>query len=132
MSRSSHLPANPPAATPRNLARSVQSRAFAGLNAVLAPAIRAGLGSPWPIGAGAVIVESTGRRSGLPRQVPLLALRAGDRVYTSTVRPTSQWTRNLRAEPSARVWLHGTPRPATASIRTGPLTIAELRLDQTC
>ncbi len=99
---------------------------FANLNRFVRPAVKAGLGSPLPIGLGAVVLESTGRVSGKPREVPLLGLRVGDRVVVSTVRAASQWVKNLEAEDSAAVWYCGRRREATATVRRGPLNIVEL------
>ena len=107
----------------------LQRQLFASLNSVVRPAVEAGFGSPFPgFGLGAIVVESTGRKSGLPRRVPLLAARVGDRVYTSTVRSDSQWLRNLAANGSAQVWLNGRKQPATATVRRGPLSVATLRI----
>ncbi len=74
------------------------------------------------------LVEATGRRSGLPRQVPLVAGRVGNSLVVSTVRADSQWLRNLEADPRVRVWLAGRARSATASVRRGRLNIATLTL----
>lgn len=103
---------------------------FRALNSVVKPAVRAGLANPLPVGVGAVLVQTTGRKSGLPRQVPLVSVRLRDTVYVSTVRPDSQWMANLEANPDARVWLYGSERDVTATVRRNErLNVAELRLD---
>ncbi|MDJ0767584.1 MAG: nitroreductase/quinone reductase family protein [Ilumatobacter sp.] len=100
--------------------------AFRTLNRFVVPAVERGLANPLPIGTGAVVVETTGRVSGQPRRVPLLAARVGDRLLVSTVRPDSQWFANLEADPDASVRLFGEDRPATARLRRGPLNVAVL------
>lgn len=100
--------------------------AFRTLNSVVRPVVKAGVGSPWPIGMGVVVIETTGRVSGEPREVPLVAIRCGNRVDVSTVRSGSQWARNLEAGGDAFVWLHGRRRPVSAEVAPGPLTRATL------
>jgi len=102
----------------------VTRHAFRALNSVVKPALELGIGNPLPIGIGAVLVETTGRVSGKPRQVPLLSMRLGDRLVVSTVRSDSQWLANLEAEPAARVQLHGSVRDAKAAVTRGPLNVA--------
>ena len=110
-----------------NLVPSALTRtAFSTLNRVIRPVLGTGIGNPLPVGAGAVVVETTGRRSGLPRQVPLLALRLHDRLLVSTVRSDSQWFANLEADDAARVQLGGRFRDASAQLRRGPLNVAVL------
>jgi len=112
----------------RQLVESTTRRAFSTLNAVVRPAVQAGLGNPFPIGAGAVVLETTGRRSGLPRLVPVLSTRAGDTLNVSTVRADSQWIRNAEADSNVAVWLGGQRRSAVATVRRGPLNTVRLEL----
>jgi hypothetical protein len=103
--------------------------AFRSLNAVVVPWVDRGLGNPWPIGAGPVVVETTGRTSGKPRRVPLLSVRFGDSVFVSTLRRDSNWVANLATTPEATVRLFGVDRPATSRVgRIGELQFAELAL----
>ena len=62
------------------------------INKMVEPLVRLGFGSP-NAGPGLVVVEATGHRTGLPRRVPLLGLRAAESVIT-TFRPNSTWVRD--------------------------------------
>ncbi len=108
------------------MADNPQQAIFRRLNKVVKPLVKAGLGSPLPIGLGAVVLESTGRVSGEPREVPVLGFRLGGRVLVSTVRANSQWVKNLEADDQAAVWYGGHRHEATASVRRGPLNVVTL------
>lgn len=112
-----------------SIRQSVSRRGFRALNRVVLPALKTGLASPLPLGVGLVVLETIGRRSGLQREVPLVSVRLGDTILVSTVRRRSQWVENAAASGSARVWVGGTPRPGTATVRRGPLDIVVLDLD---
>lgn len=112
----------------RELTDAITRRGFSTLNALVRPAVRAGVGNPLPIGAGAVVLETTGRRTGLPRPVPVLSTRFGDTLTVSTVRSDSQWIRNAEADPNVVVWLGGRRRPAVANVKRGPLNTVRLDL----
>ena len=113
----------------RALQADVTRAAFRTLNSVVKPAVTAGVGNPLPVGGGAIVLEVTGRVSGHPRQVPLLATRLGDRLMVSTVPGDSQWLANLEAKSACVVHLYGKPRTATGSVSRGPLNTVTLRLD---
>ena len=103
------------------------SRAFRALNSVVLPAVKSGLASPLPIGAGLVILETTGRVSGQTRQVPLLALRIGNHINVSTVRPSSQWVKNIEADRDVTVWVGGRKHEATAAVGPYGPNMASIR-----
>jgi deazaflavin-dependent oxidoreductase (nitroreductase family) len=100
--------------------------AFRALNQIVRPVLATGIGNPLPVGPGAVVLQTIGRTSGLPREVPLAAVRVGETIIVSTVRGDSQWFANLEANDAARVQLGGTFRDATASTTRGPLNVAVL------
>ncbi len=102
---------------------------FRVLNSVVKPIVGAGAGNPLPLGMGALILETVGRKSGLPREVPLLANRVGDNLVVTTVRGNSRWLSNIEANPKVAVRLFGERRAGTACVRRGPLNIVTITLD---
>jgi hypothetical protein len=104
----------------------ISKAVFRRVNRLVKPLVKAGLGSPLPVGLGAVVLESTGRVSGKPREVPVLGFRVGNRVVVSTIRSGSQWVKNLEADDQAAVWFCGKRRDAIASVRRGPLNVVTL------
>ena len=100
---------------------------FRGLNQVVEPLVRAGFGAPMLFPAGAIVIETQGRKSGRRSNVPLMAALVGDLVVVSTVRRRSNWLNNLSAHPDVRYWLGGREREGTAfAIGPGIETPAEL------
>ncbi len=85
------------------------------------------MGSPLPVGLGAVVLEATGRVTGVTREVPLLGLRLGDRVLVSTVRERSQWLRNVEADGDTAVWFCGHRHATDGVVRRGPVNVVVLR-----
>lgn len=103
----------------------LESEFYRGLNSVVEPLVRAGIGSPllWPTGA--IVLETTGRSTGRTYNVPLLATRIGDLLLVSTIRRQSQWLKNLAANSDARYWMGGRSHEAIAYVfaagRNAPL-----------
>jgi deazaflavin-dependent oxidoreductase (nitroreductase family) len=99
------------------IVRRPEAAFYYSLNALVAPWVRAGFGSPGPLTAGLIVVETVGRRSGRALPVPLIAWPAGRALVVSTVRgDRSQWVKNLSAHPSVRYWQYGRQHAATATV----------------
>ena len=96
--------------------KSLESRFFESLNQLIDPMLRAGFGFPCFAPAGAILLETTGRRSGRKRTVPVLATRVGRLLLVSTARSRSQWMKNLAATPDVRYWLGGREYEAVAFV----------------
>jgi hypothetical protein len=81
---------------------------FSALNRLVEPGVRAGFGSLWIFPVGLIVLETTGRKTGLPQRVTLLAAMIAGHVVVSTVRvQQSQWLRNALEDPDVRYWLRG-------------------------
>jgi F420H(2)-dependent quinone reductase len=103
----------------------LEAEYFRMLNRMVEPFVRAGFGSPLLFPLGAIVVETTGRKTGLPSSVPLMAARAGDLVIVSTVRRRSNWLKNLAAQPEVRYWLSGREVQARAFTIGNGIVIGE-------
>jgi deazaflavin-dependent oxidoreductase (nitroreductase family) len=74
------------------------------------------------------LLETTGRKSGLPRTTPLGGQLDGNRFWlVSEFGEQSQYIRNITANPRVRLRLHGTWREGTAHLLPGDDPRARLR-----
>ena len=63
------------------------------------------------------LLETTGRKSGEPRQTPLGGRRVGDQFwFVSEFGENSQYVRNIKADPNVRVRLKGRWHRGTAHL----------------
>lgn len=108
----------------------VEISLFSALNRLVEPAVRAGFGSLWILPVGLIVLETTGRKTGLPQRVPLLAAMIAGHVVVSTVRvQQSQWLRNALENPDVRFWLRGQELRARAIIVTSGRDVSEVEDD---
>jgi deazaflavin-dependent oxidoreductase (nitroreductase family) len=71
----------------------------------------------FPTPTGLALVTVTGRKTGKPRQRAMRVVRDGDRVYAvALLGETSDWLRNVRADPRVRIKLGSTTYDATARV----------------
>jgi deazaflavin-dependent oxidoreductase (nitroreductase family) len=81
----------------------------------------------WSIGALALL-ETTGRRSGLPRHTPVGNGLAGDTFWIVAVHgEQADFVRNIRAQPAVRVKVRGSWRNGSATVLPDDDTDARLR-----
>ncbi|WP_149825141.1 nitroreductase/quinone reductase family protein [Streptomyces tailanensis] len=74
------------------------------------------------------VLETTGRKSGLPRHTPVGGRRVGDSFWlVSEFGEKSQYVRNIRANPEVRVRIRGRWHDGTAHLLTDDDPIARLR-----
>ena len=100
----------------RKSTQSLEKRFFRTLNTYLEPLISTGVGSPGLTPVGAVVLETTGRKTGRTYKMPVLASEFADLLLVSTVRSRSQWIKNLAATPQTQVWIRGQSVPVTAYV----------------
>lgn len=117
-----------PAAEPASAGSAL--RLFGAINRVVEPAVRCGFGNSIA-GPGLFVVETTGRRTGQRRRVPLLGVRLGDRLVVATVRRRSHWAANLQHAGGGAVWIGGRRHSTTARVaRPAGATVAGLTIDR--
>ena len=94
-----------------------EQKIFRGLNAIVEPAVRRGIGSPTLLPGALVVLESTGFKTGAQRRTPLVSLRVGRYRIVSTVRgERSFWVKNLLQQPDVNYFLGGKRRGARAIV----------------
>ncbi len=77
---------------------------------------------------GQVVVETTGRKSGLPRQTPVGGRVVGSSFWmVSEFGTQSQYVRNLLVEPRVRILIDGQWRDGTAHVLVDDDPVARLR-----
>ncbi|MFF4547355.1 nitroreductase family deazaflavin-dependent oxidoreductase [Streptomyces sp. NPDC001406] len=74
------------------------------------------------------VLETTGRKSGLPRQTPVGGRRIGDSFWlVSEFGEKSQYVRNIQADPTVRVRIRGRWHTGTAHLLPDDDPLARLR-----
>ncbi|MFF4564076.1 nitroreductase/quinone reductase family protein [Streptomyces sp. NPDC001435] len=74
------------------------------------------------------VLETTGRKSGLPRQTPVGGRRIGDTFWlVSEFGEKSQYVRNIQADPTVRVRIRGRWHTGTAHLLPDDDPLARLR-----
>ena len=85
----------------------VLPKLFQPINEALKPFIQLGFANPLVLSPGATVLEVAGRKSGKALSVPLTCYWTGFLLIIGTVRPGSQWIRNLAVDDKPHVWLWG-------------------------
>lgn len=97
--------------------RTLERDLFRGINAVVEPAVRRGIGSPRFTPASLIVLETTGFKSGKQRRTPLWSLRFGRyRIITTARGERSFWVKNLQKQSSTRYYLGGKARDSRAVV----------------
>jgi deazaflavin-dependent oxidoreductase (nitroreductase family) len=94
-----------------------EARAYRGLNLVVSPLVRLGVGSSRFLPVGLTLLETRGRKTNRRHATPLIAVPLGETLVIATYRGRrSQWVRNAAANPQVDYWLDGKPRQARAVV----------------
>lgn len=97
--------------------RTLERDFFRGLNALVEPAVRRGIGSTRLTPASLIVLETTGFKSGKQRRTPLWSLRFGRYRIVSTARgDRSFWVKNLQKQSTFRYYLGGKARESRAVV----------------
>lgn len=80
---------------------------LAPVNDMLGPLVKLGFATPLNFTPGLVVLEVPGRKTGQLQTLPLSGYLAYPHLVIGTVRSSSQWMKNLRAAPTAHVWVWG-------------------------
>ena len=99
--------------------KSFEKQLFRRVNGLVEPLVTSGVASSARLPLSLIVLETTGFKSGKQRRTPLWSIRVGDYRLVSTARgKRSFWTKNLRAQPTARFFLGGKPMEAEAILVT--------------
>jgi hypothetical protein len=102
----------------------IEQSVFRGLNAVVEPAVRLGIGSPTLTPASLIVLETVGFKSGKRRRTPLWSLRLGPYRVISTGRGRrSFWVKNLQKQSSVSYFLGGRRRASQAIVIDGEWSV---------
>ncbi len=97
------------------------------INKALKPLIKFGFANPLVLSPGATVLEVAGRKSGKKFSLPLTCYWTGMFLIIGTVRPASQWIKNLAADDSPHVWLWGRRWGITKHSVTNHVAIVSLK-----
>lgn len=96
------------------------------LNQTLTPLIKLGVGTPLNLTPGLVVLEVEGRKTKRQRTVPLVGYFAAPYLFLGTVRPSSQWIKNLALDDAPHVWVWGQRRMFRKTLVTEQLIVGRI------
>jgi deazaflavin-dependent oxidoreductase (nitroreductase family) len=104
-----------------------RERVAKGIFRLIGPIVRWALASGLPAGPN-VLLTVRGRKTGLPRTIPVAVLDLGDRRFVQASFGETEWVRNLRATPRAIVRT-GRQSEAVEVIELDPDSAGQLMFD---